>query len=263
MESQYFEANRNQWNRRVAVHLQSAFYDVSGFKAGRSALTPIETEALGSVEGKSLLHLQCHFGLDTLSWARLGAHVTGVDFSEDAIHAARELALETGLPARFICCNVYDLPQHLDEQFDIVFTSFGAIVWLPDLVRWAAVVRRYLKPGGTFFLAEFHPTLYLFDFDSGQVAYDYFNTGVYQEKLEATYADPATQIGGVEYFWNHAISEVIEPLLGEGMQLLSLKEYAWSPYDCFPNMEQIEPGRYVWNKTGRCIPHVYSLKMKG
>lgn len=263
MEEQYFDANRKHWNYRVGLHLTSNFYDVAGFKSGKLSLTPIELEGLGSVEGKSLLHLQCHFGLDTLSWARLGARATGVDFSEEAIAAAKLLAKQTNLQARFICCNVYELPSHLTEQFDVVFTSFGAIVWLPDLVRWAAIVRQFLKPGGVFFLTEFHPTLYLFDFDTGKVNYDYFNTGVYSEKVLTSYTGQSFHEEGIEYFWNHAISEVLEPLLGEGLQLLSLKEYPYAPYNCFPNMVEKAPGKFIWNMTERVLPHVYSLKMMG
>ncbi|TMB65463.1 MAG: class I SAM-dependent methyltransferase, partial [Chloroflexi bacterium] len=135
----------------------SGLYDVTGFKAGKSRLKPVEREELTGVQGKSLLHIQCHFGLDTLSWAREGAIVTGVDFSEPALEAARGLADECGIEARFIHSDVYSVPQKLSEQFDIVFTSYGALCWLPDMHRWAEIVARFLKPGGTFYMVEFHP----------------------------------------------------------------------------------------------------------
>jgi len=125
--------NRRAWDLRTRVHLKSEFYDVASFKQGRNSLRPIELEELGDVCGHSLLHLQCHFGMDTLSWARLGARVTGTDFSEEAITAARSLATEVGLEAHFICANPYDLPEVLDEEFDIVVTTYGVISWLPDL----------------------------------------------------------------------------------------------------------------------------------
>ena len=257
-----FDANRKQWDQRVPVHYQSAFYNVDEFKKGQSSLTEIERDQLGDVSGKTLLHLQCHFGLDTLSWARQNALVTGVDFSGQAIARAVKLSEETGIPARFIEANVYDLPEDLNEEFDIVFTSFGAIVWLPDLTKWAAVVAKFLKPGGTFFMAEFHPALYLFDFDTGKVSYDYFNTGMYKEQVDRSYTGSEETIAGVEYFWNHPLAEVISALLEQGLQLEAFREFPFSPYNCFSNMEEHSPGRYVWALPQRKIPHVYSLKMK-
>jgi 2-polyprenyl-3-methyl-5-hydroxy-6-metoxy-1,4-benzoquinol methylase len=153
----YYEVNRKRWNELVDIHVKSDEYDLEGFIAGKNSLHSIELEALGDVSGKSLLHLQCHFGLDTLSWGRLGARVTGVDFSETAIELARSLAARIGVDAEFICSNVYDFPKHLDGKFDVVFTSYGALCWLHDMEAWAEIVSRYLRPGGTFFMAEFHP----------------------------------------------------------------------------------------------------------
>src|SRR3954452_15106402 len=125
--------NRAHWDEATDVHVASDFYDVASFKAGTNRLHGIERAELGDVSGKSLLHLQCHFGLDSLSWARLGAQVTGIDFSANAIELARSLSEQTGIPARFIQTNIYDLPEVLSEQFDVVFTSYGVISWLPDL----------------------------------------------------------------------------------------------------------------------------------
>ena len=138
-------------------------YDVESFKAGKLSLHPLELEEVGDVSGKSLLHLQCHFGKDTLSWARLGATVTGADFSDEAIGYARELSKEIGVPATFVLSDILDLPNALTGQFDIVFTSFGAIYWLPDIWKWGQVVGHFLKPGGTFYIAEMHPTAYIFE----------------------------------------------------------------------------------------------------
>nr|HMQ81182.1 class I SAM-dependent methyltransferase [Ignavibacteria bacterium] len=136
----YIEVNRDLWNKKTPVHVTSEFYDVASFKKGKSSLNPAELEALGDVSGKSLLHLQCHFGMDTLSWARLGAKVTGVDLADKAIDAARELNAELGLDAEFICSDVFDLKNVLDKKYDIVFTSYGTIGWLPDLDKWADIV---------------------------------------------------------------------------------------------------------------------------
>jgi SAM-dependent methyltransferase len=157
--------NKRRWNELVDIHAKSDEYDLDGFIAGKNSLHSIELDALGDVSGKSLLHFQCHFGLDTLSWGRLGARVTGVDFSDTAIELARSLAARVGVDAEFINCNVYDLPENLDGEFDIVFTSFGALCWLHDMEGWAGIISRYLKPGGTFFMAEFHPFMWVFDYE--------------------------------------------------------------------------------------------------
>ncbi len=263
MWNEFFDQNKDLWNNKVDVHVKSKFYDMEGFLSGKSSLTEIEADALGDVSGKSLLHLQCHFGQDTLTWARRGAIVTGVDFSEKAIDLASSLAGQLKLDARFILANVYDVPEVLDEKFDIVFTTFGAIPWLPDLEKWASVVSRSLKPGGTFYLAEFHPTLYIFNFDNYKVEYGYFTEkNPYSEEITGTYADHDSEVKGKEYFWNHSISEVVMPLLKEGLQVLDFQEYDFSPYQCFPNMEEREPGRFVWGGNfGVRLPHVFSLKM--
>ena len=131
------EINRRNWNERTPIHAASAFYNVEGFRSGKVTLTATEMAELGDVKGKSLLHLQCHFGMDTMSWARLGAIATGVDISDTAIDLARELNEELGLNVRFIRSNIYDLPEVLDEQFDIVYTAVGVLCWLPDMKRWA------------------------------------------------------------------------------------------------------------------------------
>ncbi len=263
MQQDYFEQNKKLWNDRVAVHMKSDLYDMERFLAGKSSLTELDKNVFGDVTGKTLLHLQCHFGQDTLSWAREGAIVTGVDFSEKAIEAAQKISADLGIDARFILSNVYDLPQVLDEKFDFVFTTFGAIPWLPDMEKWAGIVGQYLKPGGLLFLAEFHPTFYLFNFDNGKIEYSYFTQNdPYMEEVEGSYADTEKKTKGREYFWNHAMSEVLNPLLANGLELLALGEYDFSPFNCFPNMVERAPGRYVWDNFGVRIPHVYSLKMR-
>src|SRR5579859_1194418 len=167
----YMNANRALWDELTPIHARSAFYDVEGFKRGRISLMNIEREEVGDVAGKSLLHLQCHFGMDTLSWARLGASVTGVDFSEKAIALARSLSQELDIPARFLQANIYDLPEMLSEQFDLVYTSYGVLGWLPDIQGWGQVVAHFLKPGATFYIVEGHPFLMIFDDASGVTSY--------------------------------------------------------------------------------------------
>src|SRR5918992_1340625 len=160
-------ANRALWDEWTEIHVGSDFYDVAGFKAGRINPRDYEIDEVGDVLGKKLLHLQCHFGIDTLSWARLGAIPTGVDYSERAVALARSVAGELGLDARFVLSNVYDLPGVLDERFEVVYTSRGVIGWLPDLDRWAQVIAHLLEPGGIFYMTEGHPILWTLDDDAG------------------------------------------------------------------------------------------------
>ena len=156
---------------------------------GKSSLKFIEVEELGDVKGKSMLHLQCHFGQDSLSWARMGAKVTGVDFSDQAISTANLLRDELKLDAKFICSNVYDLQSKLDQKFDIVFTSYGTIGWLPDLSKWGKLISHYLKPGGTFHIVEFHTFVWMFDDDFTEFKYSYFNQGEIEEVVEKEVSD--------------------------------------------------------------------------
>src|SRR5262249_14316808 len=175
----YRKTNLARWNEITAIHAQSAFYNVEGFKRGQSSLRSIEVDELGDVAGKTLLHLQCHFGLDTLSWARRGAHVTGVDFSEPAIAQAQALARQNNLHPRLLRADVLDLAGRLSGPFDIVFTSYGVLCWLPDLRRWAEVIAHFLKPGGTFYMVETHPFATVLgekkDTKELTIAYPYFH----------------------------------------------------------------------------------------
>ncbi|WP_205499652.1 class I SAM-dependent methyltransferase [Rufibacter psychrotolerans] len=258
----YFELNRQAWNLRTGVHKDSAFYDVDSFKQGKNSLNPLELDALGDVKGKKLLHLQCHFGQDTLSWARLGAKATGVDLSDEAITLARQLNEELGLDAEFVCCNVYDLPQHLKGQFDVVFTSYGVIGWLPDLDKWAQVITHFLKPGGTFFLAEFHPAIWMFDNSFTRVEYPYFNTGgPIVEESTGTYADTEAPISYTEVSWNHSLSEVIGALLQQKLQLVDFQELPYSYYNCFANTAQGPDGFWRIKGFEDKLPMMYSVKM--
>lgn len=259
----YYETNKANWNSRVSAHVQSDFYRMDDFMKGWNSLKRIELDALGDVSGKTLLHLQCHFGQDTLSWERLGATVTGVDFSDEAIKKARELTQALGMNARFMECNVLELDQHLDEQFDIVFTSYGTICWLGDLEKWASLVSRFLKKGGVFLIADFHPTLNMFDWNEGTVAFPYFyNPQPDFEDIEGTYADKEADVKGREYFWFHPVSKIVSLLLKEGLELLYFEEFPYSPYNCFPNMDKIDEDCYVFNKTKHPLPHVFCLKFR-
>jgi len=216
----YAETNRKTWDVWTGIHLKSDFYDVASFKEGATSLKEIELGEVGDVEGKSLLHLQCHFGMDTISWARLGARATGLDFSKKAIEAARTLAAEVGVEARFVCADVHDTPEVIDERFDIVFTSYGVLWWLPDLKLWGEVVAGMLAPGGRFYMAELHPVLMALGDDGSGLAYPYF-TGSEPERIEdsGTYAAPDDPVKTLHYGWNHPLAEVVQALLDAGVSL--------------------------------------------
>ncbi len=256
----YFEANKELWNQRTAVHKDSSFYNLEGFKKGESVLTPIELKEVGDVNGKTLLHLQCHFGMDSLDWARRGATVTGVDLSDDAIRLAKEINDELDLDARFICCNVLDTSLHVQDQFDIVFTSYGTIGWLPDLEPWAQMIAERLKPGGFFYIAEFHPVVWMFDDDFTHIKYSYENRELIVTENNGTYTDRGADIKGKEYSWNHSISEVLNALIGAGLKIESFNEYMYSPYPCFNNVTETADGNWHIKGMEGKIPMVYTVR---
>lgn len=256
----YIALNRALWNARTEVHVGSEFYGVPDFLNGGSTLKEIELELLGDVQGKTLLHLQCHFGLDTLSLARLGAQVTGIDLSDTAIAEARRIAESLGMAAEFVCCNIYDLPQHLDRQFDIVFTSYGVIGWLPDLDAWGAIVARYLKPGGRFVIAEFHPAVWMFDDDFTHVQYSYFQQEAIVETVKGSYADRDADIENQSVGWNHSLDQTIRALLGNGLRITDFREYDYSPYDCFNKTVETAPGRFHIAGMESKLPMVFAIQ---
>jgi len=257
---QYFEANKDLWNQRTAVHKDSTFYDLARFKAGTNVLTPIELNEIGDVKDRSLLHLQCHFGMDTMSFSRLGAKCIGVDLSDDAVKLAREINNELKLDAKFVCCNVYDTSEFVKEQFDIVFTSYGTIGWLPDLDPWAKVICERLKPGGFFYIAEFHPVVWIFDDEFTHVKYYYDNRELIVTENEGTYTDRDADIKGKEYSWNHSISEVLNALINAGLKIDFFNEHMYSPYPCFRNVVESEKDRWHIKGMEGKIPMVYSLR---
>jgi SAM-dependent methyltransferase len=233
------EANRQLWDDRVDVHRRSDYYDVDGFRAGRSTLRSIELEELGDVAGRSLLHLQCHFGLDTLSLARMGARVTGVDFSEPAVTLARGLAEELGIEARFIQSNVYLLTRVLHEQFDVVFTSHGVLTWLPDIPEWARVVARFLRPGGTFVLVDGHPLPACFVEVDGrlELRYSLFQQGPSELLTRTTYAgDEILPAERPNYQWSWTVSGMLSALIDSGLRVDRVRELPIDTWRRFPSM---------------------------
>jgi ubiquinone/menaquinone biosynthesis C-methylase UbiE len=258
-KTDYISINKNSWNNKTAIHVNSDFYDNANFIKGKSSLNEIELNLLGDVKGKSILHLQCHFGQDTISLNKLGAQTTGIDLSDKAIETAIELANKTNSDAQFICCNIYDLPQHLTQQFDIVYTSYGTIGWLPDMNKWAEIISKFLKPNGKFIFVEFHPVVWMFDDSFDKIGYNYFNDGEIVETFDGTYADKNAPITQEYVMWNHSISEVVNNLIKHQLKINSLNEFDYSPYNCFNGTIEISPNKFRIKKLNNKIPMVYSI----
>lgn len=250
----YIHLNREAWNERTKVHVNSTFYDVEGFLNGQSSLKEIELSEVGDVCGKKLLHLQCHFGMDTLSWARQGAQVTGVDLSSESIRFANDLKQKASLDAEFICSDVYEFEHQTSTIYDIVYVSYGALNWLPDINRWARVVARSLKPGGHLHLIEFHPVFDLFSGDPYFDSQDPIITeeGTYTENCEGSMSKMVT--------WSRSIGDVVNALISQGMTMNHLHEFPFSPHNCSEDFEEKEKGRYYWKNTKYPIPITYSIK---
>ncbi len=251
----YISVNREAWNKRTKLHVESSFYDVKSFVEGKNTLNQVELEQLGSVKGKSLLHLQCHFGLDTMSWARLGADVTGVDLSSESIKQARELAESTGISAQFIESDVIAFGERNSKQYDIVFSSYGALCWLPNLNDWAKVIANALSVGGEFHLVEFHT------FNDVFSGYSYFPEETPSIDQDGTYTENCDGETSTMMTWSHPVSEVITALLEAGLTLESFSEYPFSPYNCFEGLEYVEGKGYQMLHKGQQVPLLYSVKM--
>jgi 2-polyprenyl-3-methyl-5-hydroxy-6-metoxy-1,4-benzoquinol methylase len=259
MEEKYLDLNRTNWNNRVAGHLTSDFYEMDAFRAGKSSLKEIELALLGDIKGKSVLHLQCHFGQDTLSLARMGAQVMGIDFSDKAIDEAKNLAAELSIDAEFICCDVYSAPEHLQEKFDFDYTTYGTIGWLPDVSKWADVIAHFLKPNGKLIFVDFHPVVWMFDDNFTHVAYNYFQEDPIIEEVSGSYADKSLEISDTTITWNHGLSEVYQALQRAGLTIDHFSEYPFSPYDCLNDLIEEEPNRFQVKHLVNKIPMVYAM----
>ncbi len=252
--------NRANWDERTALHLRE--YGVDRFLAGETTLGQLERTEVGDVGGRSLLHLQCHFGLDTLSWARLGATVTGVDFSEAAIDAARNLADLTKLSARFIQSDIYDLPAVLDEQFDIVFTSYGVLAWLPDLAGWARTVAHFLRDGGLFYIAEGHPLVWVMDDEGKQPepgARYFHDHAAFVSVRHGSYVGPETPFEHPDsYQWQHSLGDIVSSLVDAGVAIEFLHEWPFAAYRAFRSMQLGLDG--YWRIPGDPWPLLFSIR---
>ena len=258
----YFAENRSLWNGWTKIHEISKFYDLKAFKAGASSLKEVELEELSGVSGKTMLHSQCHFGLDTLSWARLGAEVTGIDISDESIKLAKSLSEEMNIPAEFVRANIYDIPQILNNKFDIFYTSYGALDWLPDVKKLAEVAADSLKPGGIFYIVEFHPIVGVLDDDGIALEYPYFNDQDNPIKLDehGSYANPEADFRHPSYVWNHGIGEIISALISSGFKIEFLHEFPFSTWKCWQFLQEREPGRFYHITNPKLIPLMFSIR---
>jgi ubiquinone/menaquinone biosynthesis C-methylase UbiE len=255
----YLKANLHHWNQTVEHHMQSEFYDVEHFLQGKTSLRDVELGLLGSVQNKTILHLQCHFGQDTLSLQRMGAQCTGVDFSDQAILQAKKLNRFLDLKASFICSDIYMLPQIHEHDYDIVFTTYGTIGWLPNVQQWASIVSQYMKPGGKFVFVEFHPVVWMYNNQFTKVEYSYFNDTPIVEDVQGSYANKEADIRSQNISWNHGMAEVLQALMDNGLNIEHCKEYNYSPYPCFDDMKQIASQKFILPQFDGKIPMLYSV----
>lgn len=267
--------NRRSWDRMAELHARgsgAAFYRLEEFIAGECKLAPWEIEEVGPVEGLELLHLQCHIGLDTLSWARRGAQVTGLDFSPQAIEEAREIARRIGVEARFVTGEVQRASELLEgRRFDIAYTGRGALCWLPDLKSWARQCAALCRPGGMLFLEESHPTLDLMKVENGAAGevrpvpgYDAFHRGVVSETSEGSYADRGAPTGPMTtHCWEHGLGEVVSSLVAAGFDLVHLherEEVFFEPWEGV--FEPAGPNLWKFREGQVRFPASYTLKMR-
>lgn len=275
----YIETNHRWWDNVVPIHEASRGYDREGFLRGEKPLCPVELAELGPrVSGKTLLHLQCHFGMDTLNWARLGAaSVTGLDFSAPAIEAARRLSRDSGIAGRFVQADVYDAADVLGETFDIVYTGIGALCWLPDIARWARVAGACMRPGGLLYIYEGHPMLWSLDDErsDGQLVvtepyFEHADPIVFEG--DSTYVDGPKLERTRTYTWNRGLGEIVTALIDAGLRIELLHEHREVPWQALPSMAPYGPGttdadgRYQSNRLWRLppaqrelVPLMYSL----
>lgn len=264
---EYLEVNRRNWDERAHIHASSAEYDLQRFRDDPEHLSNVvrfDLPRLGDIRGQRVVHLQCHIGTDTLSLARLGARVTGVDLSPQSLAVARDLA---GDAVRYVEADVYSARETLDGEFDLVFTGIGALCWLPDVDRWAHTVAALLRPGGRLFLREGHPVLWALEYDDAngelKITYPYFTTAEpLVEMVEGSYAAPEQRIdNATTHSWNHGLGEIITALLDHGLTLTAFEEHRSVPWEPLPGMMQRrELDEYYLIEHGERLPLTYTLQ---
>lgn len=260
-----FDTNRKLWDERVAIHRRDAtgFYKVDEFLAGNDVLYPIESAEIGDVRGLRIAHLQCHFGIDSICLARRGASVTGLDFSAPAIMEARKLAEQTGIDVRFVEGNVYDARERLEGDFDMVYTTWGTIIWLPDIAAWARVIASLLKPGGSLYFADGHPMMLCLEMVEGRVLlrsdWRTPRDRPIVETGETTYTGDST--ANLEsYEWIHPLADMLNAFIGAGLRLDWVKEHTALPWPYFPNMREGDDRMFRLLEDHLQLPLALSLK---
>ena len=265
------ELNQKNWDERAAPHAASPGYSVERFRTDPAFLSHVvrfDVPRLGDVTGMRGVHLQCHIGTDTLSLHRLGARMTGLDFSASALAQARALASDTGAEIDYVQSDLYGAPDVLEHgAFDLVFTGIGALCWLPDIRRWAGVVATLLAPGGRLFLREGHPVLWALPDPRPDrllsLEFPYFET------VEPTVWDePGTYVDTDHAFvntrsanWNHGVGEVVTALLDVGLRVTMLVEHDSVPWDALPGqMDRLPNGEYRLSDRPERLPHTYTLQ---
>jgi 2-polyprenyl-3-methyl-5-hydroxy-6-metoxy-1,4-benzoquinol methylase len=257
--SEWLSLNRKSWDMRTEMHIHSDFYDLKNFKKDIHSLNSIELNLLGNIENESILHLQCHFGLDSLSLEKKGAKVTAVDFSPKAIALANELKKELGMQTTFICADVYEINTKLNSKFETIFSSYGIVGWLPDIENWAKVIQKQLVKGGRFILVDFHPALWMFDDNFKKVSYSYFNDEPYIEIEKGSYANREDVQETTSIWWSHSLSEITSSFLKQGLKMTTFKEFNYSPYNCFKNTVEFEKDKFRIKHLGKKLPMVYAM----
>jgi SAM-dependent methyltransferase len=262
----WIAANRAMWDERVPLHAASALYDQDGFRAGRDEIRDFEAAEVGDVTGKRLLHLQCHMGQDTLSWARRGAaSVVGLDFSAPAIVVARGLAVDIGFDDRatFVVSDVYEAPAAVpDTDYDIVYTGIGALYWLPDIERWAETAASLVAPGGFLYLAEFHPFLNVFGWESiTEAKEDYFRSEPLVTDEPGSYVEiEAETIDNLSYARMHTLGDIVSAICATGLRLEFLHEHEVTVFQQFPQLVRGDDGYFRLPEGRPRLPLMYSLK---
>ena len=262
---EYFEANKNAWNQKVSFDIESEYYGIKGFKSGKNTLYPLDIKLLGDVVGKRILHLQSYLGLDSISLSRMGAEVVAIDFCQNAIDFAKGLSKELDTDTKFICSNIYDISKLNLGQFDIIYMSYGAICWLPDIDKLIKKTKRFLKLDGEFILIDFHPLAISFDLlRENSIKYSYFNQKKSPIEIhrKGTYADVNAPIETTEFNWNHSLDEIISSLTENSFEINGFKEYPFIPMDGFPNLELGKDGYYHVINANNNYPLLFSLIAK-
>jgi SAM-dependent methyltransferase len=260
-------ANLRNWESRVPVHAGSRTYDLAGLAADPAQLSGVvayDQWWLGDLTGLDVVHVQCHIGTDTLSLARLGGRVTGVDFSPGALAVARDLAIACGVDARFVESELYAIPDVLGPEFDLVYTGVGALIWLPSIAGWARVIAALLRPGGRLYVRDGHPMLHTLsdgaDDDVLRVTLPYFEGAAQHWVSELTYTDGPPVGSPEQYEWNHGLGEIVQAVIDAGLRVTALREHTECEWRALPQMVEGDDGKWRLPAGGERLPLMFTLE---